>query len=161
MRAIHRRGNSPQIIHRRAIHRRGKSPQRQFTARTIHSKQFTAKKLKVGRFTAEAIHRKQFTAGQFTAIFFFKVGQFTAEQVHPKQFTAGQFTAEAIHRRASSPQSNSPQERFTAYNSPQKKNWAIHGITVLNLLYGESHYFLFFAVNCSCGELPCGESPLR
>jgi hypothetical protein len=102
---------------------------RQFTAnnspRTIHRKQFTARAIQ-----RRAIHRRgnslQGSSPQDNSPqtihrnFFFKVGQFTAEQVHRKQFTAGQFTARAIHRRVNSPQGISPQEHFTANNSPQK-----------------------------------------
>jgi hypothetical protein len=86
----------------------------QSTARTIHRKQFTAKKkLKVGDSS-----QRQFTARPSTA------GQFTANNSPQK------IKSRAIHRRESSPQTihrrgNSPQRQFTAKkitanNSPQK-----------------------------------------
>jgi hypothetical protein len=56
-RAIYRRANSPQTIHRKAIRRKGNSPQRQFTAeaiqrKTIHRKNNSPQKIKSRQFIA-------------------------------------------------------------------------------------------------------------
>jgi hypothetical protein len=80
-REIHRKqfsaNNSPQkikstSIHRSTIHRRGNAPQRklitrQFTAKTIHRNQFTAKKIRGRSIYRKAIHRRAIHRKQFTA----------------------------------------------------------------------------------------------